>query len=141
MRERLALERLEHHLDAFLEHLAVGVLVDQRRVEGFDFTGVVAAPDGLALIGSEHWIWISAVGSSRMRISLAILCLRFGDLAQSWPAPYLVYALARDADTYGGSFLYHAENNEIAVGFVVELNTAILICRHSKNSGVTRPTH
>jgi electron-transferring-flavoprotein dehydrogenase len=27
-----------------------------------------------------------------------------------------------DADTYGGSFLYHAENNEIAVGFVVGLN-------------------
>jgi electron-transferring-flavoprotein dehydrogenase len=27
-----------------------------------------------------------------------------------------------DAGTYGGSFLYHAENNEIAVGFVVGLN-------------------
>jgi electron-transferring-flavoprotein dehydrogenase len=27
-----------------------------------------------------------------------------------------------DAETYGGSFLYHAENNEIAVGFVVGLN-------------------
>ena len=27
-----------------------------------------------------------------------------------------------DAETYGGSFLYHAENNEAAVGFVVGLN-------------------
>jgi electron-transferring-flavoprotein dehydrogenase len=27
-----------------------------------------------------------------------------------------------DAETYGGSFLYHAENNEVAVGFVVGLN-------------------
>src|SRR5689334_1890037 len=26
-----------------------------------------------------------------------------------------------DADTYGGSFLYHAENNQVAVGFVVGL--------------------
>jgi electron-transferring-flavoprotein dehydrogenase len=27
-----------------------------------------------------------------------------------------------DTETYGGSFLYHAENNEVAVGFVVGLN-------------------
>jgi electron-transferring-flavoprotein dehydrogenase len=27
-----------------------------------------------------------------------------------------------DAETYGGSFLYHAENNQVAVGFVVGLN-------------------
>jgi hypothetical protein len=36
---------LEQNLDALLEHLAVGGLVDQRRTEGLDFTGVVAAPD------------------------------------------------------------------------------------------------
>ncbi|HKX95718.1 MAG TPA: NAD(P)/FAD-dependent oxidoreductase, partial [Methylibium sp.] len=29
-----------------------------------------------------------------------------------------------DADTYGGSFLYHAENNQIALGFVVGLDYA-----------------
>src|SRR5260221_12391668 len=26
-----------------------------------------------------------------------------------------------DADTYGGSFVYHQENNQVAVGFVVGL--------------------
>ena len=45
VRERLALERLEQDLDALLEHLAVGILVDERRAEGLDLTGVVAAPD------------------------------------------------------------------------------------------------
>jgi hypothetical protein len=45
VREWLALECLEQDLDTFLKHLAVGVLVKQRRAESFDFTGVVAAPD------------------------------------------------------------------------------------------------
>jgi hypothetical protein len=45
VRERLALERLEQNLDILLEHLAVGVLVEERRAEVLDFTGVVAAPD------------------------------------------------------------------------------------------------
>jgi hypothetical protein len=37
--ERLALECLEQDLDALLEYLAVGILVDERRAEGLDFTG------------------------------------------------------------------------------------------------------
>ena len=45
VRERLALERLEDDLDAFLEDFAVGVLVQQRRAEGLDLAGVIAAPD------------------------------------------------------------------------------------------------
>src|SRR5712672_2794484 len=45
VRERLPLEGLEQDLDALLEHLAVGVLVEQRRPEGLDLAGVVAAPD------------------------------------------------------------------------------------------------
>src|SRR5215469_3434434 len=42
MRKGLPLERLEQHLDPLLEHLAIGVLLDQRRAECFDFAGVVA---------------------------------------------------------------------------------------------------
>ncbi len=38
-------EGLEDDVDLFLEQLAVGVLVDQRRAEGFDLAGVVAAAD------------------------------------------------------------------------------------------------
>jgi len=38
------LEGLEQDLDTFLEHLAVGVLVEERRAEGFDLAGMVAAP-------------------------------------------------------------------------------------------------
>ena len=35
-----------------------------------------------------------------------------------------------DNDTYGGSFLYHLENNQVAVGFVVGLGyTAIRTCQ------------
>jgi hypothetical protein len=45
VRERLALEGLEQDLDTLLEHLAIGVLVEQRRAEGFDLAGVVTAPD------------------------------------------------------------------------------------------------
>src|SRR5262249_60775169 len=44
MRERLALEGLEQDLDAFLEHLAVGVLVEEWRAERLDFARVVAGP-------------------------------------------------------------------------------------------------
>jgi hypothetical protein len=39
------LEGLEQDFDPLLEHLAVGVLVQQRRAEGLDLPGVVAAPD------------------------------------------------------------------------------------------------
>ena len=45
MRERLVVERLENDLDSFLEHFAVGVLVEHRAAEAFDFAGVIAAPD------------------------------------------------------------------------------------------------
>jgi hypothetical protein len=45
MREGFVREGLEQDLDAFLEHFAVGVLVDQRRAEGLNLAGVVAAPD------------------------------------------------------------------------------------------------
>ena len=41
----VALERLEDDLDTLLEHLAVGVLVEERRTEDFGLTGVVVAPD------------------------------------------------------------------------------------------------
>jgi hypothetical protein len=44
VREGLTLERLEQNLDTFLEHLAVGVLVEKRRAKGFDLAGVVTAP-------------------------------------------------------------------------------------------------
>src|SRR5205814_7700889 len=43
--ERLPLECLEQNLDPLLEHLAVGVLVEERRTKGLDLAGVVAAPD------------------------------------------------------------------------------------------------
>jgi hypothetical protein len=45
VRERLAFEGLEQDFDALLEHLAVGILVDEWRAEGLDLAGVVAAPD------------------------------------------------------------------------------------------------
>src|SRR5262249_5424977 len=45
VREALALERLEQDLDTLLEHLAVGILVEERRAKGLDFAGVVTAPD------------------------------------------------------------------------------------------------
>ncbi len=45
VRERLALERLEQDVDALFEDLAVGVLVGQRRAEGLDLAGVIAAGD------------------------------------------------------------------------------------------------
>jgi hypothetical protein len=41
----LPFEGLEQDLAAFLEHLAVGLLVEQRRAKGFDLAGVVAAPN------------------------------------------------------------------------------------------------
>src|SRR5438132_6162977 len=43
VRERLALEGLEDDVDTLLEHLAVGVLVGQRRPEALDLAGVIAA--------------------------------------------------------------------------------------------------
>jgi hypothetical protein len=45
VRERLAFECLEQDLDTLLKDLAVGVLVEERRAEGLDLAGVVAAPD------------------------------------------------------------------------------------------------
>jgi electron-transferring-flavoprotein dehydrogenase len=44
-----------------------------------------------------------------------------------------------DNDTYGGSFLYHLENNQVAVGYVVGLATRTRTCRPSRNSSATRP--
>ena len=43
--EALVVEGLEDDLDLFLEQFAVGVLVQQRRAEGFDLARVVAARD------------------------------------------------------------------------------------------------
>ena len=45
MRERLVVEGLEDDFHAFLEHLAIGVLVEHRAAEAFDLAGVIAAPD------------------------------------------------------------------------------------------------
>jgi len=45
VRERLALEGLEQDLHTFLEHLAVGVLVEQWRTKGLDLARVIAAAD------------------------------------------------------------------------------------------------
>jgi hypothetical protein len=45
VRKRLAFERLEQDFNALLEHLAVGVPVEELRAEGLDFTDVVAVPD------------------------------------------------------------------------------------------------
>ena len=45
MRKRLPLESLEQDLNAFFEHLAVGILVEEWGAEGLDLTGVIAAPD------------------------------------------------------------------------------------------------
>ena len=44
-----------------------------------------------------------------------------------------------DADTYGGSFLYHMEDNLVAVGFVVGLGyTQSLPVTRTRNSSATR---
>ena len=43
VREALLVERLEDDVDLLLEQLAVCVLVDERRAEGLDFAGVIAA--------------------------------------------------------------------------------------------------
>jgi electron-transferring-flavoprotein dehydrogenase len=40
--------------------------------------------------------------------------------------------------TGGGSFLYHLEDNQVAVGFVVHLNYKNPISRRSRNSSVSR---
>ena len=45
-----------------------------------------------------------------------------------------------DDDTYGGSFLYHLENNQVAVGYVVGLPTKTLSCRRTRNSSAIKPT-
>jgi electron-transferring-flavoprotein dehydrogenase len=45
-----------------------------------------------------------------------------------------------DSKTYGGSFLYHLENNQVVVGYVVGLNYENPTCRRTKNSSATRPT-
>ena len=43
--------------------------------------------------------------------------------------------------TYGGSFLYHLENNQVAVGFVVGLDYSNPhICRPTRSSSASRPT-
>jgi electron-transferring-flavoprotein dehydrogenase len=45
-----------------------------------------------------------------------------------------------DMKTGGGSFLYHLEDNQVAVGFVVHLNykNPWYLCRHSRSSSVSR---
>jgi hypothetical protein len=58
VRERLARERLEENVDALLEHLAVGVLVHQRRAEGFDFAGVIVTPMPKM---TRPPVWMSAI--------------------------------------------------------------------------------
>src|SRR6516162_3746918 len=61
VRERLALEGLEQDLDALLEHLAVGVLDDERGAEGPDFAGVItpaSAPASMPRIRSALSIGI-----------------------------------------------------------------------------------
>jgi hypothetical protein len=45
VREGFVVERLEEDLDLLLEQFAVGILVDDRRAEGLDFAGVIAAAD------------------------------------------------------------------------------------------------
>ena len=45
VREEFVVEGLEDDLDLLLEQLAVGGLVEQRRAEGLDLAGMVAAPD------------------------------------------------------------------------------------------------
>ena len=42
------------------------------------------------------------------------------------------------SDTYGGSFLYHLEDNQVAVGYVVGLGMTILTCRRLKNSSAIK---
>ena len=45
-----------------------------------------------------------------------------------------------DRRTYGGSFLYHLEDNQVAVGFVDRARLpAIPICRRSRSSSASRP--
>ena len=43
-----------------------------------------------------------------------------------------------DAATYGGSFLYHLENRQVAVGFVVGLDYATPISARSRSSSASR---
>ncbi len=43
-----------------------------------------------------------------------------------------------DNTTGGGSFLYHLEDNQVAVGFVVHLNYATRICRLSRSFSASR---
>ena len=45
VRKRLVVERLEDDVDLFFEEFAIGRLVEQRRAEGLDLAGMVAAPD------------------------------------------------------------------------------------------------
>jgi len=45
-----------------------------------------------------------------------------------------------DRKTYGGSFLYHLENNQVAAGFVVGLGYSNPISILTRNFSVTRPT-
>ena len=45
VRKRLVVERLEDDIDLFLEQLAVGILIDQRRAERFHLSRVIAAAD------------------------------------------------------------------------------------------------
>jgi electron-transferring-flavoprotein dehydrogenase len=44
------------------------------------------------------------------------------------------------ADTYGGSFLYHLENNQVVVGYVIGLSYETPTCRRTRNSSATRRT-
>ena len=61
-------ERLENDLDSFLEYFAVGVLVEHRAAEAFDFASVIAASDtehgapagqdvgGREILGKPQWV-------------------------------------------------------------------------------------
>ena len=44
-----------------------------------------------------------------------------------------------DSKTYGGSFIYHFDENKVAVGFVVGWIIKTLICRRLKSSNVSKP--
>ena len=45
-----------------------------------------------------------------------------------------------DSKTGGGGFIYHLDDNQVSIGFVVHLNYEIRTCRPMKNSSGLRPT-
>jgi len=70
---------LNRDFNVLLEHLAFGILVEERRAEGFDLAGVVAAPDAeddppagqdvghRVILGQPQWMPTSARCGSRSR--------------------------------------------------------------------------